>query len=242
MAHKYPPHAELVVAVPIVPEVPGVTLQKAAQGDYQQHYTAAAQALARYGHGDAIVRIGWEFQGNWFPWGYNYPGQDKAHFCSNYKAAFRNVVKAFRGVSQDFKFDWNPALSDSSQMPDLAACYPGDDDVDMIGLDIYDFNYAHIGDPKQRFKHDVLDRQYGLEWQAKFAAEHHKPLSYPEWGAGGVGDNPYFIGAMHDWFDNHNVAYQCYWDAPRSSGYNGELSEHPAQRAMFQRLFGAAKR
>jgi hypothetical protein len=25
-------------------------------------------------------------------------------------------------------------------------------------------------------------------------------LSYPEWGVGNFGDNPFFIQQMHDWF------------------------------------------
>ena len=39
-------------------------------------------------------------------------------------------------------------------------------------------------------------------------------MSYPEWGVGNFGDNPFFIQQMHDWFvkNQDNIAYAAYFD------------------------------
>ena len=55
---------------------------------------------------------------------------------------------------------------------------------------------------------------FGLEWHRDFAAQHGKRMSYPEWGVGHFGDNPYFIQQMHDWFveNQDNIAYAAYFN------------------------------
>jgi hypothetical protein len=206
-------------------------------GTYNTHYINAAKQLLAYGHGNAYIRPGWEFQGDWYAWGYNYPGQNKTSYCSNYTVAFQQMVKSFRTVSQSFKFIWNPSLSDSSTMPNIGSCYPGDSWVDSIGLDVYDFNYSNISDPVQRFEHDVMDREFGLLWQQGVAQRHAKTLSYPEWGVGQVADNPYMVQAMASWFVSSNSSLQCYWNGSASSGYDGNLQDHPQQAAMYSTMF-----
>ena len=39
-------------------------------------------------------------------------------------------------------------------------------------------------------------------------------MSYPEWGVGNFGDNPFFIQQMHDWFmkNEDSIAYAAYFD------------------------------
>jgi hypothetical protein len=229
-----------VIAVPIIPSSPLVSIAGAAQGLYQSHYSSVAGVLAASGKGDAIIRIGWEFQGDWYPWGYNaQPVAERANYCTNYKAAFRNIVAAFRAKSSNFKFVWNPNLSDQYTMPNVQDCYPGDDVVDSIGLDIYDENYSNIADPAARFQHDVVNVAYGLNWQASFAAAHQKPISFPEWGMGQVGDNPVMMQSMANWFASNQTAFQCYWNGYSNSGYAGNLGAYPKQQAVYAQMFGA---
>jgi len=68
---------------------------------------------------------------------------------------------------------------------------PGDDVVDYIGLDVYDFKYE--GSAAERWDSYYLKAPFGLEWHREFAARHGKAMSYPEWGVGNFGDNPFFI-------------------------------------------------
>ena len=110
-----------------------------------------------------------------------------------------------------FSFDWtaNPGTSLS-----FASFYPGDDVVDIVGLDIFDMKWQDTtSSPEQRWSF-LLNQFNGLIAHRDFAAQHGKPLSFPEWGLyakgdvqGGGGDNPYYIDRMADWFANNNVAY-----------------------------------
>ena len=80
------------------------------------------------GYEDAIIRLGHEFDGDWAP----YSARDNA---DAYVAAFRHVHDVMTAESPAFRFDW------TSMVPDFLeygpAAYPGDDVVDIIGIDVY---------------------------------------------------------------------------------------------------------
>ena len=54
-------------SVPIIPATGG-TLQEGAAGAYNSHFQKLAQTLVAHGQGNAILRLGWEFNGSWFAW------------------------------------------------------------------------------------------------------------------------------------------------------------------------------
>jgi beta-mannanase len=119
--------------------------------------------------------------------------------------------------------------------------YPGDDYVDIIGIDVYDqTKWTNFKDPVERWDKLTLNGPYGLAWHRDFAKAHNKPMSYPEWGVGGndSGDNPYFIQRMHDWFVANNIVYESYWQS--NSAYPGKLSadQYPLSAAKYKELFG----
>jgi hypothetical protein len=96
---------------------------EAAAGSYNAHYRGVAEQLASYGHDDAIIRVVWEFNGDWYPWGYLVRGQDQDHYAKNSRAAFRKLVNSFRRVSPNFQFVWSPALEDGNHMPTYRHTY-----------------------------------------------------------------------------------------------------------------------
>ena len=73
---------------------------------------------------------------------------------------------------------------------------------------------------------DLVTNGYGLAWQARFAAAHHKPIAFPEWGEViatstpglGGGDDPYFIEQMRRWFASHQTAFEDYFNSDTSYG------------------------
>jgi hypothetical protein len=214
------------------------TLADAGKGLYNAHYKAVAQKLAQFRPKDSViyVRTGWEFNGGWFAWTVHGGKGD------DFIAAFRQFVTTFRSVSPRFRFDWCPAWGDqvwSDRKPvPLAQFYPGDEYVDVIGLDIYDEKqYTKIEDPVKRWQF-YLKRGHGLNWHRRFATEHHKPMSFPEWGIGGAGDDPYFIEKFHQWVADNDVLYHTYWNS--NAGYKGKLStdKYPQAGARFKELFG----
>ena len=99
---------------------------------------------------------------------------------------------------------------------------------------------------EQRWEH-LVGEGGGLTWQATFAAAHHKPISFPEWGlsnvawlnGGGGGDRPYFITQMAQWIASHDVAYQSYYDVDNPDGNEQHrLSDFPLGAARYRALFG----
>ena len=228
-----PADRRVVWSVSMIPK--GTTLAEAAKGTYNEHWKNIAEKLAKWHPEEKVlyIRTGWEFNGGWF----HYNAVKKAEA---FKGAWRQMVSTFRSVSPRFRFDWCPA--GAAWMPMNAEdAYPGDDYVDIIGLDIYDQEkWCKIKDPVKRWNDVYLHGNHGLLWHQKFAAEHHKPMSYPEWGAGGVdsGDNPYFIEQMYKWFQDNHVIYASYWDS--NSNYHGQLSkgQYPNTGEKYKELFG----
>ncbi|WP_457938063.1 glycoside hydrolase family 26 protein [Mesorhizobium sp. 10J20-29] len=229
----------LTLSVPMLPRGGGSTLREGADGAYDQVFLDTARALVRYGQQDAIVRIGWEFNGDWVPWAASKDPEA-------YKLYFRRIVETMRSVpGQAFLFEWCPNHGRHAMDPTEA--YPGDDVVDVIGMDVYAEEWNDPdADPAERFR-NYLEQPFGLKWHRDFARERGKPTSYPEWGVGdkpgghGVGDDPVFIAGMADWFEEAKPLYQSYWDV-RASDYNARMSDFqfPAAAEMFQRRFGAA--
>ena len=114
----------LVLSVPMLTS-DGATLAEGAAGDYDDHFARLAENLVIRGLGGSVIRPGWEFNYDWFPW---YAGADPASFVMYWQ----RIVNAMRGVDgAAFTFDWSPNLGGSVE---LETVYPGDDYVDTIGF------------------------------------------------------------------------------------------------------------
>ena len=188
--------------MPLIPK--GASLSEAGSGQYDDHYRNAAQTLALNRPNDAVlyVRTGWEFNGDWFPW----TAHGKA---KEFVEAYRRFVTAFRGVSTRFRFEWNVNIGDVGMNPESA--YPGDAFVDIIGMDFYWNTAWDPKDPVEAYKY-MIDRRWGLQWHQEFAAAHHKPTAYSEWGVMSNNGAAY-IDKIKGWFAAHEVVYQTYWNS-----------------------------
>ncbi len=232
-------------SIPILPAA-GATLAAGASGSYDAHFVTLAQRLVAGGQAAAIIRLGWEFNGTWYPWTIGVPNGP-----ADYAAYWRRIVTAMRSVpGAAFSFDWS-AISGSSYVNgvalDASAAYPGDAYVDYVGLDQYDMSWiAQRGDPLARWN-AYLTQPNGLRWQQQFAASHGKPMSFPEWGLSqrgdgyGGGDSPDFMQWMYEWIRDNDVAYHAYFDyadGVSDSRLFGGL--FPAAAARFTSLFGGA--
>lgn len=238
---RYAHHA--TYSIPMLPDSGG-TLAEGASGAYNSHFRTLAQALVAGGEGAATLRVGWEFNGDWFKWSIGV-----ANGPADYAAYWRQIVNTMRSVpGANFKFDWCPNNGSShvdGQALDVAAAYPGDAYVDYIGMDIYDQSWSpQRGDPSVRWN-DYVGRKFGLGWQRSFADARGKQTSFPEWGVGhrtdghGGGDAPVFVERMYEWIRTGNVAYHNYFEF--SDGVlDGAIfgGRAPQAAARFIELFG----
>jgi hypothetical protein len=232
--------SKVVISIPMLPRDQSSTLADGVDGAYDQHFRNIATILANKGHGNAVIRIGWEFNASWFPWSSTKTPVAYVNF-------WRRIVSVMRDVpNTSFRFDWCPVLGSGVASPEPA--YPGDDVVDVIGADIYNVNYSAPGTtPAQRWKY-LLEAPFGLQWHKKFAAAHGKPMSYPEWGTGtrpdghGGGDDPVFMAGMTQWIQGSQVEYHGYWDY-KAPDFNARLSDgsQPLSAAIYLESFGGPR-
>ncbi|MEU0307594.1 glycoside hydrolase family 26 protein [Streptomyces cyaneofuscatus] len=172
-------------------------LRSGAAGDYDQHFTRLAERLVSLGVPDTVIVLGWEMNGTTYT---HRCGPDPA----SWKAYWQRIVTAMRAVpGQEFRFDFTPSRGRDA-VP-WTECYPGDDVVDIIGMDSYD------QPPGESFD-DQINDPYGLQKHVDFAAERGKPISFPEWGLFRNGDNPEYMRRMLDWIDRHQPLYQTITD------------------------------
>ena len=211
-------------------------LNSAAKGAYDNYWQ---QVIDYIGGQDpnAVVRLGWEFNGTWYPWGVTDqqrgpgPGHADTKNYLDYIGAFRHFVQLAHRKYPHFSFLWCPNLGQPGSDPVRA--YPGDDVVDIIGMDVYENSQFIKGSPDQRW-HDILMKDgRGLEWIASFASQHNKPLTIPEWGSNI--DDGTFIAHMHDWMLTHNVMMNSYWNS--DDAFASALATHPTNGMVYKKLF-----
>ncbi|WP_131114536.1 hypothetical protein [Lichenihabitans psoromatis] len=220
------PTRRMVWSVPLT--MKGTPLSDVAAGLHDPEFRQAAMAIAA-AQPSAVIRFGWEMNDKQTAW---FAGPDP----QAYVAAFRHVVALFRAVSPRFRFDWCPSWGAQDMAADLA--YPGDDVVDTIGLDVYD--YADHKSPEARWTASVLEAPFGLTWQRDFAQRHGKDMSYAEWGVGQAGDNPSFVQHMTDWFRQNqaHIAFAIYFDIA-GGAWPSQIDDgtFPRSQALFMRLY-----
>ena len=214
-------------------------LNEVAAGQFNAYFVQVAQSLVSHGFPNAYVRIGWEFNGNWFPW-------SAAPSPAVWAQGYRQVVTAMRSVpGQHFQFVWNPSLYEAQVSP--ARAYPGDDVVDVVATDAYNQSWDAGYTVAAQMWDSVDNDAWGVAQVVSFAKRHGKPVAFPEWGTGvrpdghGGGDDPLFITKMAKVMGSTNVAFHSYWDY-QASDYNAQLSngQYPATLAAFMAAYGSA--
>lgn len=223
---------QTVFGVHLIPE--NGNFKDGLAGKYDGAFKTMAGQMKSNGLGDAVIRLGYEPNNpNIGPW---QGTQDPA----SYKAMYQRVYKILKGVSPDFKFDYNLAVGQSGKVTSFDTLYPGDSYVDIVGLNIYDVWWNHPGaTPADRWN-NTLTKPMGVNAFKTFAAAHGKPKSYPEWGlyksgdsyAGG-GDNTYFIDRMAELVNGS--AYQSYFNFDWGGG---TLDNFPKGKVQYKLRFG----
>jgi hypothetical protein len=197
----------------------GKQLQEVADGDYNTYFQQIGKSLVSHGFANAYLRIGWEFNGGWYPWA-------AKSSPSLWIQGFQQAVTSLRSVpGQHFTIVWNTALFMQQFWPSYA--YPGDSYVDAIATDAYNVSYDYgYTVPTSRWN-SVNNDSWGVAAVVAFAKLHNKPYAFPEWGTGfksdghGGGDDPMFLANMQPVVSN--ALYESYWDYP-ASDYNALLS------------------
>ena len=123
------------------------------RGEYDDFLRAWAASARKDGR-RVLLRFGFEFNGDWFTW---------SHDPEGYIAAWRRAHNIFRAEkATNVEWVWSPNVVSCPDTPknNMHKYYPGDEHVDWLSLDGYNFGENH-------------DKWHG--WQS-FAEVFDKPL------------------------------------------------------------------
>lgn len=201
------------------------SMAAAADGAYTERWVEAAQTInENWGEKDTVyVRVAHEMNGTWFAWSVT---EDNA-------ADFRSAFCDYYGIlheenpEKDLEvvFGLNADPANGMAIEDY---YPGDECVDVMGVDKYDA-WPSLDNEEEwdAWWDDTKNGSpLGLGAHLAFAADHGKSLGLGEWGAsndqdGGPRDNPFFVERMYEAFAAHagtgpgQIEYDVYfntWD------------------------------
>ncbi|MGP3973913.1 glycoside hydrolase family 26 protein [Streptomyces sp. 8N114] len=197
-------------------------LREGAAGRFDAHYRTLAERLVRQRLADTVLVLGWEMNGTTYT---HRCGPDPAAW----KAYWRRIVATMRSVpGQRFRFDFAPSRGRDA-IP-WTRCYPGDDVVDVLGMDAYD-------QPEGMPFEEQVREPYGLQAHVDFAARHGKPVSYPEWGLFRNGDNAEYVRRMLAWMDRYRPLYHTISDYCPHGVWGCHLN--PVSSAMYRMALSA---
>lgn len=234
----------LAYGLPLLPDDRRGQWSDVTSGAHDDVFRAIARQLVAAGHGDAAIRVGWEANGDWYPWSVT---KDTA---PQYRDAFRRVVTVMRAEAPNLTF-WEDLAAatalggQSNRMDSLTLLYAGDDVVDGISVDHYDF-YSVKAKTETEWKNALRPKQFfGIQDAADFARSKGKGFAVPEWGLHGTqgyGDNPFFIQKMYAFFKaNQDVlVFEDYFNEPDDYIQNAiwDVDQNPQSAAMYRKLFG----
>ena len=197
----------LNIAMPLWPENGNLT--DAANGTYNAEWEKFGRTVAAK-YPNAYVRIGWEMNIN--DWYYKATPENAEQWIT----AYRHAVTSMKKASSKFRFIFNPnAGAGQTGTEDATDFYPGDEYVDLIGIDAYDWWPGYTNDANIAYHRD---RKYGWNWWLDFAKAHNKKFCVPEWGIATAnpnsgGDNPRYINFVYSWLKENKewIAMECYF-------------------------------
>lgn len=220
--------------VAMLPEkVPGVSLRAGADGAYNAYWRQFGASIAAAGLGASVIRLGWEFNGDWYAW----QASDPAAFA----AYWRQAVTSARMAAPGLRWSWDVNRGASAGLADPSRAWPGDAYADVVGVDSYDMwppATSHAGWQAQ------LNGPQGLGYWLAFAKARGKLLAVPEWGSratgAGGGDNPAYVGYMLGFFQANaaRLAYESTFQA--GGGSYGPGTTVPYAAAAYRAGWRAA--
>jgi hypothetical protein len=210
----------LVISQALVPDKHPEALPDCAAGRYDALWRDFGAVMVRERRADTVIRLGWEFNGD-MDW--------RATDAATWIACYRRAATAVRATNPAVVLDWtiNGHGTPAAVCDGLSTnCYPGDQFVDIIGIDNYD-NFP-VAENKTEFDW-IAAQPEGLDWLYGFARAHGKLFSVGEWGvvpgANAGRGNADFVRWMHAWFAAHapGLAYEAYFSDCEAGGVQSSL-------------------
>ena len=239
--------AWFTVGVPMVTSDKKGQLGNCAKGAFDSYYRQFAQNLAGNKMTDSIIRIGWEGNGDWFPW-------SAVGKTTEFKQCFKRIAQIFKHVSPGFRIEW-PMVKKGRVFP-VSQLYPGDSIVDIVGITFYDRfpNYPTQEVWNKELAATIKGGPFGIQSWLNFAKAHGKKLAVAEWGInnrypqggkyGMARDEPNYVANMFNFFKKNatSIAYETVFNCDHPT--KGEkyvlypVKDNPKSSATYRKLWG----
>ena len=225
-------------------------IRRGSNGFYDKYWTQLAENLVAAGLDDVVLRLGWEFNGDWYRW----RSTDDPNAWRKYWARIVNAMRAVPG--SNIEFDWSVALGAVRNGKTPEQAWPGPAWVDYVSVSLYDSTYgkkdctawtdapSDCSTPTSRWNF-LRTQPYGLNWQAAFANKcaPGTPLAFTEWAMaskesfnnGGGGDDVAFLTSFFNWVQSHPVAYEIYYNKNHTTGADDNVHEMLTYRPTRRR-------
>jgi len=230
-----------IIAIPTQPENEGIVgNQRAANGEFNAWWQQWGQDIANKGwnNNKTVVRLNWELNGNWYNHSSNRPSQPV------FIQAWRQVVNSIRVHAPNVLFDYC-VNSRVSQDGDWQTSYPGDEYVDIVGLDFYDAWPPFYNDALFQSEASKSPSLFTL---SQFARDHGLLMVIDEGGNAhnpeGGGDNPFYWEKMWQWLNANTdiLAWHVIYNDPGAPAdlHHGLVpnTDNPNSAARFKQLWG----
>ncbi|MBN2057249.1 MAG: hypothetical protein JW782_00415 [Candidatus Saganbacteria bacterium] len=128
------------------------TLEAIASGSYEAYVRGFIQSAKDWGK-PLLLRFAHEMNGNWYPWD-GYHNGATAEAAEKYKRAWIYIYNVVQDVgAKNIALVWTPNNTDQPQASwnVIQNYYPGDQYVDWIGMDGYNWGYGNWQDFSSTF-------------------------------------------------------------------------------------------
>lgn len=136
---------------------------------YLSYYRLLAENLVKHGYGNAILRLGWEFDGDWFPWGSHLEPFELDGELYDHPRAYKELYQKIHGVmvsvaGAKFRWSWNSSIgalgfvNKDGKPHDYRMYFPGKDCVDFVSVDNFDDEvrfYPWKGNEEDEFSQEI---------------------------------------------------------------------------------------
>jgi mannan endo-1,4-beta-mannosidase len=158
-----------------------------------------------------------EMNGDWLPWSVLEDGDERA-FIDAWRHV-HGVLMDEIALSERIQWLWNPNATEHGEVP-TEACYPGDDYVDWIGIDGYNW-----GDSRRSSNWQSPTAVFE-EMRSRLATLTNKPLAVPEFGTTSRKNGEWDVAAKGAWitavfayFEANDVRMHCWFNTDKETDW-----------------------
>jgi hypothetical protein len=234
------------IAISIGLAFKGMSTAQVAAGGMDEQYAQMARSLVSHGFTTAYVRLGWEPNGGWYPWG----RQGKT-----YAAAFEHVAPIIKANCPACTVVYNPTIG-----IDFVSMAPSGSAISTMGWDFYasTWNCGGCTQTEPSLWNGNLTATWGASAIGTFDPKQgyypQLPVVIPEFGVGSRGDghgacagakatdcdDPVFMANAIALFTKVNAQFVGLWDY-NAGDYNSEVSgdQRPGEAAVVIKTWGS---